>query len=281
MWPWILGGATLGGLQAYGQSEGDIGKTLIGAGIGAGLGRFAPAGTRMAGAFAGGPATAAIAPSLYRAAQRLKNPLATAGTLLSGQKLAPITTPLIAQQLGGQALLSKAGASLAGLGLTAAIPAVASGIAGATPQIFGGGSRKASDALQGSMQLLGAGRQLTAPDASGNVNLEGPPSLGQYGPDSYLDVAGLNSPARAQILRGVMEAQGQLEQMKTLMPYQYEMINKASNADLLRQAAGAQLRTRLQQGAQAMSQAQLGAQALAQQGNQAMLQAATMRGGYV
>jgi hypothetical protein len=30
-----------------------------------------------------------------------------------------------------------------------------------------------------------------------------------------------------------------------------------------------------------MAQAQLGAQALAQQGNQAMLQAATMRGGYV
>ena len=281
MWPWILGSAALGGLQAYGQSGGDIGKTLIGAGIGGGLGAFGPAATRMAGAFAGGRATAAIAPAVYRAGQRLGSPLATAGTLLSGQKLAPITTPLIAQQLGGQALLSKAGAGLAGLGLTTAIPAVASGIAGATPQIFGGGSRKAGDALRGSMQLLGAGQQLTAPDASGNVNLEGPPSLGQYGPENYLDVASPVGKTAGELLRGKLEAQNQLEQLKTLMPYQLEMITKAANADLLRQGAGAQLRTRLQQGAQAMSQAQLGAQALAQQGNQAMLQAATMRGGYV
>jgi hypothetical protein len=281
MWPWILGGATLGGLQAYGQSGGDIGKTLIGAGIGGGLGKFAPAGIRMAGAFAGGPATAAIAPGLYRAAQRLNNPLATAGTLLSGQKLAPITTPLIAQQLGGQALLSKAGAGLAGLGLTAAIPAVASGIASATPQIFGGGSRKASDALQGSMQLLGAGRQLTSPEITGDWNPQDVRSVSGYGPDGYLRVADPLGPVAGQVLAGKLNALGQLEQQKILAPYALGMMDKVTDKEMLRQAAMAQLKTQLAQGAQAMSQAQLGAQSLAQQGMGGMIAAAAQRGGYV
>jgi hypothetical protein len=271
MWPWILGSAALGGLQAYGQSGGDIGKTLMGAGIGGGLGAFGPAVSRFAGGALANTALAnQLAPTAYKASQLFaRSPGASS-----------LINPLL-QQKAGVELIGKGGAALAGLGLTAAIPTVASGIAGATPQIFGGGSRKAGDALRGSMQLLGAGQQLTAPDASGNVNLEGPPSLGQYGPENYLDVANPVGKTAGELLRGKLEAQNQLEQLKTLMPYQYEMIHKAANADLLRQGAGAQLRTRLQQGAQAMSQAQLGAQALAQQGNQAMLQAATMRGGYV
>jgi hypothetical protein len=243
----------------------------MGAGIGGGLGAFGPAVSRFAGGALANTALAnQLAPTAYKASQLFaRSPGASS-----------LINPLL-QQKAGVELIGKGGAALAGLGLSAAIPTVASGIAGATPQIFGGGSRKAGDALRGSMQLLGAGKEVTTPGATGDVNLAGPPSLGQYGPDSYTDVAALNSAARGQMLRGEMETRSQLEQMKTLMPYQYEMINKAANADFLRQGAGAQLRTRLAQGAQAMLQAQLGAQALAQQGNQAMLQAATMRGGYV
>jgi hypothetical protein len=287
MLPWVLGGAALGGLQAYGQSGGDIGKTLLGAGLGGGLGAFVPgagnlasgAVTRFAGArlapFLGSSMSAANAAAAIPGFGRL---IPEGATLAQKAAIGAELTKNAAALQKGIGGLTKTGI---GLGAAALIPTAAAGVAGAVPQLFGGGARGAQNALSGSMQLLGAGQQLTAPGATGEVNLAGPPSLGQYGPDSYMDVAAFNSPARGQMLRGEMEARSQLEQMKTLMPYQYEMITKAQNADLLRQGAGAQLRTRLAQGAQAMAQAQLGAQALAQQGNQAMLQAATMRGGYV
>jgi hypothetical protein len=242
------------------EKTGDPGKALVGGGVaGAGTWGLGKLGTGLGNKFLTTPAILAKTPGAL--------PAALGGGFGVAQSTLRAALPAAFQGVGGA------------LG----IPALAGGIAaGVTPGVFGpGASRKAGDALSGSMQLLGAGQQLTAPGATGEVNLAGPPSLGQYGPDSYMDVAAFNSPARGQMLRGEMEARSQLEQMKTLMPYQYEMITKAQNADLLRQGAGAQLRTRLAQGAQAMAQAQLGAQALAQQGNQAMLQAATMRGGYV
>jgi hypothetical protein len=136
--------------------------------------------------------------------------------------------------------------------------------------------------LSGLGQIAGIGKQVVQGSPSGSANVPVAPSLtNQYGPRTYSQVLDLNSPERAAVAVGLMNARGQLEQMKTLMPYEYEMIQKGAQADLLRQAAGAQLRTQLAQGAQAMNQAQLGAQALAQQGNQAMLNAATTRGGYV
>jgi len=136
--------------------------------------------------------------------------------------------------------------------------------------------------LSGLGQIAGIGKQVVQGSPSGSANVPVAPGLtNQYGPRTYSQVLDLNSPERAAVAVGLMNARGQLEQMKTLMPYEYEMIQKGAQADLLRQAAGAQLRTQLAQGAQAMNQAQLGAQALAQQGNQAMLNAATTRGGYV
>jgi hypothetical protein len=244
--PYVI--PTLAGLgtakATYDQTGGDLGKAL------------------MAGGAAG--AVTGFAPSLGKRAAAFGE-----GRLFGQIPFGPITKNLSAYR----ALAPGIATGVIGFG---GAPLAANLASALTP-----GSRKAGDALRGSMELLGAGQQLTTPEATGEVNLAGPPSLGQYGPDTYMDVAALNSAARGQMLRGEMEARSQLEQMKTLMPYQYEMITKAANADLARQAAGAQLRTRLGQGAQAMLQAQLGAQALAQQGNQAMLQAATMRGGYV
>lgn len=281
MWPWILGSAALGGLQAYGQSGGDIGKTLTGAAIGGGLGALGPAATRMAGAFAGGPATAAIAPSIYRAGQRLSNPLATAGTLLSGQKLAPITTPLVAQQLGGQALLSKAGAGLAGLGIASAIPTVAAGAANMLPQAAGGGTRMAGGITSGGLATAGAAKEALTPGPTGDWNAPPTPDLSRYGAENYLSVASPLSRARGEILRGQLEAEAQLRNLKTLLPYESTMIQKARDADLLRQMAAYQKRTQIDAGAQAMAQAQLAAQALAQQGSGAVLNAMAQRGGYV
>ena len=94
-------------------------------------------------------------------------------------------------------------------------------------------------------------------------------------------MAALNSPERGQVLRGVLEAEGQLQQRKILDPYTLSMIDKAATSDLYRQAAGAQLRAALEQGVQGMNQAQVGAQALAQESNRALMNAASTRGGYV
>lgn len=269
MWPMLgrialqYGIPTISGLMTakdiY-EKTGDPGKAVVGGGVaGAGTWGLGKLGTGLGNKFLVPPAILAKTPGAL--------PAALGGGFGIAQNTLRAALPGAFQGVGGA------------LG----IPALAGGMAASvTPGVFGpGGSRKAGDALRGSMELLGAGQQLTSPEATGEVNLAGPPSLGQYGPDTYMDVAALNSAARGQMLRGEMDAVSQLKQMKTLMPYQYEMITKAANADLARQAAGAQLRTRLAQGAQSMLQAQLGAQALAQQGNQAMLQAATMRGGYV
>lgn len=246
--PTLIGAVTA--KETYDKTGGDLGKALMAGGAAGTVTRFAPSLGRKAAAFGEGKLFGQIPYGPITSNVNAYRTLA-----------APMATLLI----GGP------GASLA-----------ANAASALTPGFLGpGGDRKAGDALRGSMELLGTGKELTTPEATGDVNLAGPPSLGQYGPDTYTDVAALNSAARGQMLRGEMDAVSQLKQMKTLMPYQYEMITKAANADLARQAAGAQLRTRLAQGAQAMLQAQLGAQALAQQGNQAMLQAATMRGGYV
>lgn len=266
MWPWILGSAALGGLQAYGQSGGDIGKTLTGAAIGGGLGALVPGAGRFAGAaLEGSGILTPLASGLTQAAMK-------------SRQLAGLAGPV-------QAVTTKQLAGLAGTGAKwatgAAIPVVAAGAANLLPKTVSGSTRMASDILRTGGETAGTVAQMTAQEPSGAWNATPPPNLNQWGPDNYATVANPFGSAAAQILRGKLEAQGQLAQLKTLLPYQMEMINKAANADLERQAAGAQMRTRLAQGAQSMLQAQLGAQQLAQQGNQAVLQAAAQRGGYV
>jgi len=262
MWPYLIPaaiGGLMSGAQAYQTSGGDISKTLgataLGAGLGVGAGALggvaAGAAERFAGQFAETPLITLLA---QKAAQN-------AGSLSAAER-GLLATARIAKP---------AAAAAAGLGVDLAaahlIPGVASALAPSTSGLLGAG---------------GVGQRLTQGSPSGNVNVPVAPNLtGQYGPRTYTDVTALNSPERGQIARGIMEAEGALQQQKILMPYEFDMIQKGAQADLLRQAAGAQLRTQLAQGAQAMNQAQLGAQALAQQGNQAVLNAAMTRGGYV
>jgi hypothetical protein len=249
----------MSGGQAYQTSGGDISKTLgataIGAGLGAGAGALGGVAAGAAGRFAGGLANTPLVQQVLQKA--VTNPGA-----LTAVERGLLTTANIAKP---------AAALTAGLGVDLAashlIPGVASALAPSTSGLAtaGGVSQRV---LQGS--------------PSGNVNVPVAPGLtGQYGPRTYTDVTAFNSPERGQIARGIMEAEGALQQQKILMPYEFDMIQKGAQADLLRQAAGAQLRTQLAQGAQAMNQAQLGAQAMAQQGMGGMINAATTRGGYV
>lgn len=262
MWPYLIPaaiGGLMSGAQAYQSSGGDLTKTLgataLGTGLGAGAGALGGVAAGAAGRFAGGLGSTPLVQQILQKA--VTNP----GTLTAMER-GLLTTATIAKP---------AAALTAGLGVDLAashlIPGVASALAPSTPGLLTAG---------------GVGQRVAQGSPSGNVNVPVAPNLtGQYGPRSYTDVVALNSPERGQVARGIMGAQGELEQMKILKPYEFEMIQKGAQADLYRQAAGAQLRTELAQGAQAMLQAQLGAQSLAQQGNQAVLNAATTRGGYV
>jgi len=262
MWPYLIPagiGGLMSGVQAYQSSGGDLTKTLGAAALGTGLGfGTAKLGSVAAGAaerFAGGLAETPLV-------QQLLQKAATNPDALTAMERGLLTTAKYAKP---------AAALTAGLGVDLAashlIPGVASALAPSTPGLFTAG---------------GVGQRVAQGSPSGNVNVPVAPNLtGQYGPRSYTDVVALNSPERGEVARGIMEAEAQLAQMKILKPYEFDMIQKGAQADLYREAAGAQLRTQLAQGAQAMSQAQIGAQALAQQGNQAVLNAATTRGGYV
>ena len=235
------------------EKTGDIGKAVVGGGV-TGVGTW--------GLGKGGSKLASMA----------------------GNKLWPNATPGLVGGGTARAMnLVSQGIPLATQAVLGAVPAMAGGLAASvTPGVFGpGGGRRAQDALSGSMQLLGAGQQLTAPQVTGEWNPQGVPSTSAYGPDSYLRVADPFGPVAGQVLAGKLNALGQLEQQKILAPYALGMMDKVTDKDMLRQAAMAQLKTQLAQGAQAMSQAQLGAQALAQQGMGGMISAAAQRGGYV
>lgn len=237
------------------QKTGDIGKASVGGAVsGAGSYGLGLAGQKLAG-MAGNRLWPSAAPGLV------------SGSTALGMRTVSSGIPALVEVAGN----------------AFGLPAMAGGIAaGLTPGILGPNKdRMAGDILRKGGETAGTVAQMTAQEPSGAWNATPPPNLNQWGPDNYATVANPLGSAAAQILRGKLEAQGQLAQLKTLLPYQMEMINKAANADLERQAAGAQMRTRLAQGAQSMLQAQLGAQQLAQQGNQAVLQAAAQRGGYV
>lgn len=236
MWPWVLGSAALGGLQAYQQSGGDIGKTLTGAAIGGGLGLAAPGITRFAGgALAGTPLATKLAPGVYKAAQ------AFAGKEGASSLISPI-----AQQLAGKELLAKGAAGLTGLGLSAAIPAAAAGIAGA--------GRPA-----GAAPSEGAGPIRTAGRAAGlyQAATQKPTELVQPAYSSTAVPGGMAQPSgTADVFNplGAYQAdimyQKQLQDVSNqnvmrLANYEVKLSDEVKRRDLLRNAAAAKLKTDL------------------------------------
>ena len=255
MWPWVLGSAALGGLQAYQKSGGDIGKTLTGAAIGGGLGGLASGVPRMAGALLGGELTAGIAPAVYRAGQRLGSPLDAAKTLLSGKKLAPITSPMITQQLGGQEILSKAGAGLAGLGLTAAIPAVAAGLSGAGPAAVKGVGQ-----LAGGAAAMGVGQQTPSGafvSPGGAIPGQLPVQASPYTPMDVYNPMGSIAASRSA---GLKEGDVQLENARKIMPYLFQAAEARSKAEFERQLAAAGVRQNIATSANMLERSQQAAQ---------------------
>jgi len=271
MWPWILGSAALGGLTAYGQSGGDIGKTLTGAAIGGGLGALGPLGSRFAGtALASTPLATRLAPSVYKAGQ----------LFAKGEGATSLINPL-AQQMVGRELIAKGGAGLAGLGISAAIPTVAAGLAGAGPQAANAATRMAGNLGSGGLTAAGTAKEALYQAPSGELNLPGVPNVSGYGAERYQDVASLTSPQRAAALASRIYSEQELENAKRTLPYMAGLSRQIADADLLRQLAARQQVVRQNTGAQSMLQAQLGAQQGALNAQQGVINAMAQRGGYV
>jgi len=141
------GGALLGGKQAYEQSQGDLGATALGAGLGAvGMGALPAVGRRMAGSKMGQDVSRKLVESgtAGKAGQAVD--------VLSGK--GPLASnPLQQQMLGQQALgvLGTAGLGAAGL---YAVPRLAGSLAGGTRGL-------ASNVLSAGSQAIGLGRAAT------------------------------------------------------------------------------------------------------------------------
>lgn len=253
MWPWILGSAALGGLQAYQQSGGDIGKTLGGAAIGGGLGALVPGVGRFAGtALEKSGVLAPLASSLTSAATKGRQALGLVGP-------AGAVTP---------AQLAKLGGGGAAFLASSAIPGIASTLSGAP----GAAVAKAGG---GGAGLIYSGMQPGAADYNAGAAVPGglPVGAQPYNAANVLDPSGQLSAARInQLMQGDVE----LANMRKLLPELYKASEARSKSEFSRQMAAAGIRQNIATAAQMLMQSQTGAQQMglnaAQQAGQALTQ---------
>jgi hypothetical protein len=223
MWPWALGSAALGGLTAYQQSGGDLGKTLMGATIGGGLGLAVPGASRMAG-------------------QALQNtgvltPLASGATKALG-KIGLAGKFGLPTAVSEQALRTGAGVvGRTALG-TMAIPAVAAGAAGIPGQIAGGAATAA-----GVAGVPGFGPQRPGqfnPGAAVPSDLQ---ALNH--PYSYADAVSPIGPLGTARTTEELENDLQIRNYLKMANAQYPIISQAKKDEMSRQLAAAQIRANI------------------------------------
>jgi hypothetical protein len=272
MWPWVLGSAALGGLQAYQESGGDIGKTLTGAVISGGLGSLVPGAGGLAKGAAVRLAGARLAPFLGSSisAAEAASAIPVIGKLIPAGATLAQKAALGAKITGGATKLAGAAGGLAkagvGLAATAAIPKLASALSGAPGQAARAGGNTSSP-LVGGAATYGTTYQ---PDAT----LPYVPALSQYGesvskPYGIADV--LKGPAAAARLEGYLERQMERAQMIRDAQAQYPILSQAKKDEMDRQLAAYQARRNIDVNADMISSSlhtaqQIGANAAAQMG---------------
>lgn len=254
MWPWILGSAALGGLQAYQQSRGDIGKTLTGAAIGGGLGALVPGAGRFAGtALEGTGILTPLAANLTKIATK-------------GRQLAGLAGPVQAIQPAQLAKLAGGGTAMLA---STAIPGIAAGLSGAgrsAEAAPGGGAGP----LSGPGKAAGVARavtfqpgELTPPEyQTGAV-----PGISQYNYPGLVDQQNIVGPWQTNLLYQRQMQDVENQNIMRLSNYQLAAADDVQKRDMQRSAAMAQLKTNLA----TLSSLQLGAQqAASHQASQAL-----------
>jgi hypothetical protein len=240
MLPWLLAsggiGALTGGAQAYQQSRGDVGKTLLGSLAGGGLG-LATGGLGLgAMRFAG----QALAPVAAGAAE------AVAAPGLLGQAARMAASPV------GQTALKTVIPGAAGFGAAALGEKLLSPAAAATANL--------AAQTTGAAGAMGVGR----PDPSGQFVSPGgsvPDYLSSQAhlPSTY-DVLSPTGPYAASRLTEELAQDVQLKGMKKMMPYLYQAAEARSKSEMERQMAAAQIRQNISTAANLVQRGQQAAQ---------------------
>lgn len=221
-------GAGLGGLQAYQASEGNLGATLLGAGLGA----VTPPGLRMAGTALGAKlagaglkqgAATALGAGAKAARQAGLMGLASPLSKVAGQvyRMSPVRA---AATLGGLA---------AGGGVLLGIPALAGGLAANVARPAGTAAQVGAGAL---------GYQTPAEAVYGGDAL--PPGMGQTGPtDPFGNPIDMLGPAGiGQRLAQFKSAETQRDIMRLLLPEVYKASEARSKSEFARNMAAAGIR---------------------------------------
>jgi hypothetical protein len=255
-------GAGLGGYEGYRRSGGNIGATLLAAGLGA----VTPGGLRMAGTalgakLAGSGLASQAGAGLMSGAARLGKVAAKApGTLQAGlaesgaAQLAKGARILSSPGLSSRLLPGMVGNLAVGTGMTLGAPALAGALASNVAPAAG-------TAAAGAAGLMypggGAGPAQYGGDAL-------PPGMGQFGPtDPYgttfeiLNPAGVAAGRRAEYGKTIEQ---QRDAMRTLLPEIFQASEARSKAELQRQLAAAGVRQNIITAANMLERSQQAAQ---------------------
>jgi len=252
--------SVLGGIQGYRQSGGDIGATLLGAGIGAAGGAYLPAGIRMAGsALAANPAISGlmgkvspeVLQNIYKGTQVAK---------LGGRSaINPATQALLGSKAAKAAL--GAGAMTAG---TLALP----GLAGGAANLLSAPVRAVTGGV-GQVGQQGVGMLASGQPYVSNYGANLPPAV--PGVDQYGNVTPSGLPAEVLGLPGLgrtLEAQRQgratAENLQRYGDIDLAFREAVARKDFERQAAMKGIGQNIATQAAMIQNAQMGAQNLGQ-----------------
>jgi len=254
-------GAGLGGLEAYRRTGGDIGATLLGAGLGAAVpGGLRMAGTALGGTALGGRVLGAIPGAVSKAGGAL-------GATKAGQ--AALKAGLIPQ--GPLPALTAAG--LGGL-------AAGTGVLLGAPALAGAPASKVTQPLRSAAQV-GAGT--AGYQAPGEVDYSGMsdgavPQVGTFGGGGTLSdpLNVLGRVGMAQRLETMKTAEAQRDAMRLMMPELFKAAEARSKTEFQRQLAAAGVRQNIVTAANTLERSQQAAQQMgltaAQQAGSALTQ---------
>lgn len=268
MLPWLLGstalGATLGGIQGYQSSGGDLGATLRGAaggGIAGGIGYGAQrmAGQALSKALAG-QLGSKVAPEAYKAAEALGG-LRSGGFAGAKQAVAQagLQSPL-AQQMGGLNVLGKAAPVIAGAGGLAAglaAPALAMPILGGVANLAGQAGSNVAKAGAGILGIKQPGAPQYSTDALGQNQSQFGPTDPYGTPLDIIDPRGLAAGRRTEYAKNIEQ---QRDAMRMLLPEIFNASEARSKNELTRQLAAAGVRQNIITNANMLERAQQAAQ---------------------
>jgi len=265
-------GAGLGGLEAYRRTGGDIGATLLGAGLGAAV----PSGLRMAGTALGAKLGA---PALTRASADVLSGASTVGKYaqslgtegakgMVGEAIQRTVVPGLKNISKGIANPLALGGLAAGTGVFLGAPAIAGALASKAA-----GPAGATASRVGGLAVPGMQPGQAVYDGSGAVPSQLPVGASPYNTAAILDPGGPFGAARtAQLLQQDIELAG----MRKIMPEIFKASEARSKTEFQRQMAAAGVRQNIMTAANMLERSQQAAQQMgltaAQQAGSALTQ---------